>query len=211
MYHCFCRFVCRKVFLLTLHAPFSIVRLLFFDAKCLNGSLRYGRRRQASLKGYRSSGRKGTKQNGTGIQCGFDRIFQTKEYRTRRCIPQWRRLGGLSFLRRFIEWGYKGALYPINPKAGEVLGIRVYPDLESLPEVPRTCHYLCQGGTCSCRFERMLPAFDQVCPYTYGGIFGNRHGGGEKTRRRDRLHSAGRKSSCHGTELYGAVLPFDRD
>jgi len=45
-------------------------------------------------------------------------------------------LGGLSFLRRFIEWGYKGALYPINPKAGEVLGIRVYPDLESLPEVP---------------------------------------------------------------------------
>ncbi len=45
-------------------------------------------------------------------------------------------LGGLSFLRRFLEWGYRGALYPIHPKMTEVLGIRVYPDLTSLPEVP---------------------------------------------------------------------------
>ena len=32
--------------------------------------------------------------------------------------------------------GYEGALYPINPTAQEISGIRCYPNLEELPEVP---------------------------------------------------------------------------
>ncbi|MFB3141259.1 MAG: CoA-binding protein, partial [Acidobacteriota bacterium] len=31
---------------------------------------------------------------------------------------------------------YGGALYPINPTAQEIAGIRCYPNLEELPEVP---------------------------------------------------------------------------
>ena len=46
------------------------------------------------------------------------------------------RLGGLSYLNKFIEYGFPGKLYPINPKATEISGLTVYPDLSSLPELP---------------------------------------------------------------------------
>ena len=46
------------------------------------------------------------------------------------------RFGGLSFLSKLQECGFPGRLYPINPKATEILGLRAYPDLSSLPEVP---------------------------------------------------------------------------
>lgn len=45
-------------------------------------------------------------------------------------------LGGRSFLERFQKGGYQGRLYPINPNAKEICGLKVYPDLSSLPEVP---------------------------------------------------------------------------
>lgn len=46
------------------------------------------------------------------------------------------RFGGGSFLEKFLECGFPGKLYPINPKADEAQGIKAYPDLSSLPEVP---------------------------------------------------------------------------
>lgn len=46
------------------------------------------------------------------------------------------RFGGLSYLTRFKEYGFSGKVYPINPKATEILGFKVYPDVSSLPEVP---------------------------------------------------------------------------
>lgn len=44
--------------------------------------------------------------------------------------------GGTSFLKRFLDAGYSGRLYPINPKASEILGLKAYPSLATLPEVP---------------------------------------------------------------------------
>jgi acyl-CoA synthetase (NDP forming) len=44
--------------------------------------------------------------------------------------------GGNSFLHHYLQAGYSGRLYPINPKASEVLGLQAYPSLGSLPEVP---------------------------------------------------------------------------
>ena len=44
--------------------------------------------------------------------------------------------GGTSFLDHYIRAGYTGRLYPINPKAVEILGLKAYPSLASLPEVP---------------------------------------------------------------------------
>jgi acyl-CoA synthetase (NDP forming) len=46
------------------------------------------------------------------------------------------KFGGLSFLRKYLQAGYKGNLYPINPKADEILGVTAWPDLSALPEVP---------------------------------------------------------------------------
>ncbi|MDO9516099.1 MAG: CoA-binding protein [Syntrophales bacterium] len=44
--------------------------------------------------------------------------------------------GGMSFLNHFLKAGYPGTIYPINPRADDVQGIRAYPDLASLPEIP---------------------------------------------------------------------------
>ncbi|MCP4750305.1 MAG: hypothetical protein GY866_05400 [Proteobacteria bacterium] len=44
--------------------------------------------------------------------------------------------GGTSFLRKLLEGAFAGNIYPINPKAETIQGLKAYPDLASLPEVP---------------------------------------------------------------------------
>jgi len=44
--------------------------------------------------------------------------------------------GGISFLLKLQEAGFPGRLYPIHPEADEIRGIKAYPSLSSLPEVP---------------------------------------------------------------------------
>jgi len=40
---------------------------------------------------------------------------------------------GHIIVRNLIGSGYRGGLYPVNPKASEVLGLKCYPDLASIP------------------------------------------------------------------------------
>ncbi|MBU4317435.1 MAG: CoA-binding protein [Proteobacteria bacterium] len=42
--------------------------------------------------------------------------------------------GGTSFLLRLLNIGFPGTIYPIHPKATEVLGLKTYPNLQSIPE-----------------------------------------------------------------------------
>jgi len=41
---------------------------------------------------------------------------------------------GHDTLRNIIEGGYEGKIFPVNPKADEVLGLKCYPDLLDIPE-----------------------------------------------------------------------------
>jgi acetyltransferase len=43
---------------------------------------------------------------------------------------------GGSALRSILDGGYVGRVYPVNPKGGEIFGLRAYPSLEELPEAP---------------------------------------------------------------------------
>ena len=47
-------------------------------------------------------------------------------------ITKW----GGSALRSILDGGYTGTIYPVNPKAPEVFGLRAYPSIEALPEPP---------------------------------------------------------------------------
>jgi acetate---CoA ligase (ADP-forming) len=38
--------------------------------------------------------------------------------------------------RNLRDFGYPGTIYPVNPRGGEVWGLRCYPDLASLPKPP---------------------------------------------------------------------------
>jgi acyl-CoA synthetase (NDP forming) len=41
---------------------------------------------------------------------------------------------GLVFLQALLDPGFKGNVYPINPKAGEILGLKAYPSIGDVPE-----------------------------------------------------------------------------
>ena len=43
---------------------------------------------------------------------------------------------GTSLFRNLLSSGYQGTVYPVNPSWKSVSGVRCYPDLRSLPEVP---------------------------------------------------------------------------
>jgi len=43
---------------------------------------------------------------------------------------------GYEILANMIEAGYKGELFPVNPKADEIEGLKCYSDLESIPQAP---------------------------------------------------------------------------
>ena len=45
-----------------------------------------------------------------------------------------RRPGALSFINCYEELGFKGRIYPVNPKADEILGYRTYPKVSDIPE-----------------------------------------------------------------------------
>lgn len=40
---------------------------------------------------------------------------------------------GYSLLNNLIRFSYKGAIYPVNPKTREILGLKTYADLQSIP------------------------------------------------------------------------------
>jgi acyl-CoA synthetase (NDP forming) len=46
-----------------------------------------------------------------------------------------RKWGG-SALRNLLDGGYKGTIYPVNPRGGTFFGIPAYPSLASLPDAP---------------------------------------------------------------------------
>ena len=41
---------------------------------------------------------------------------------------------GNSVVKSIQEWGFSGGIYPINPKATEILGLKAYPDINSVPD-----------------------------------------------------------------------------
>ncbi len=46
-----------------------------------------------------------------------------------------KKFGGRCF-RRMLDFGYSGAIYPVNPKYKNVFGTECYPSIEALPETP---------------------------------------------------------------------------
>jgi len=46
---------------------------------------------------------------------------------------------GYDYIRGFMEFGFEGDIFPINPKVDEILGLKVYP---SIKDVPKTVDYV---------------------------------------------------------------------
>ena len=46
-----------------------------------------------------------------------------------------RKFGGRC-VRELIDFGFTGELYPVNPKRDDIFGVRCYPSIDAVPEVP---------------------------------------------------------------------------
>lgn len=44
--------------------------------------------------------------------------------------------GTFNILEEMLKYGYKGTVYPVNPKGGEILGVKTYRSVKELPETP---------------------------------------------------------------------------
>lgn len=42
--------------------------------------------------------------------------------------------GGAVFIRSYEQLGFKGRIYPVNPRATEIMGYKAYPNVSSIPE-----------------------------------------------------------------------------
>jgi len=71
-----------------------------------------------------------------GLRTDLEPFFRPKSISIMGVSTGSYRFGGMSFLHKLQECGYTGRLYPINPKATEIRGVRAYPTLSSLPELP---------------------------------------------------------------------------
>lgn len=47
-------------------------------------------------------------------------------------VMRW--IGGEVYLNSILNCGFKGRIYPINPKGGEILGLKVYANIRDVPE-----------------------------------------------------------------------------
>jgi len=43
---------------------------------------------------------------------------------------------GFRILSNLVEGGYQGRIYPVNPRGGEILGLKVYSQIADIPETP---------------------------------------------------------------------------
>jgi len=63
---------------------------------------------------------------------------------------------GGSLLRNIVEGGYRGAVYPVNPRGGEIFGRRVFPSLNDIPEPPDLCLIALEAETSLSVVERCV-------------------------------------------------------
>jgi len=62
--------------------------------------------------------------------------------------------GALNNVENMLRYGYEGRIYPINPKAKEICGLKAYPSVLEIPE-------LVDLATISVGRDRVLPLFEQ--------------------------------------------------
>ena len=63
-------------------------------------------------------------------------------------------VGAFNNVETMLRYGYKGRIYPVNPKADEICGIKAY---RSIPELPE----LVDMAIISVGRDRVLPLFEQ--------------------------------------------------
>ena len=73
---------------------------------------------------------------GEEIKSDLDSIFNSKSVAVVGVSTKGAKLqfGGLNFVDALLRCDFKGNIYPVNPRGGEILGLKAYPSLKDIPE-----------------------------------------------------------------------------
>jgi len=123
------------------------------------------------------------------------------------------KIGGrpLLYLQRF---GFKGKVYPINPKRAETQGFKTYPSLAALPEAPEAVLIIVAGDAAIDAVDQCAAAGVKLAVVMASGFGETGPEGREKERRMvERAHEAGMRlvgPNSQGLANFGsgAVLSF---
>ncbi len=55
---------------------------------------------------------------------------------------------GLAIFRNLLDGGYQGILYPVNPKANSIQGVKAYPSLLEIPDEVDMAVLIVPSGSC---------------------------------------------------------------
>ncbi|MBM3505023.1 MAG: acetate--CoA ligase family protein [Alphaproteobacteria bacterium] len=94
-------------------------------------------------------------------------------------------------LRFLQKHGYRGRVYPVNPRADEIAGVRCYPDLQALPERPEHAFVLLAGDA-AIDVIGQCGALGIPCATVFSGGFAE--AGAAGAARQDSLRSAARRA-----------------
>jgi len=72
----------------------------------------------------------------TEYQTDLDKLFYPESIAIFGVSKTSNNLGGASYMRKLLESGYAGRIYPINPRGGTIYGRPVFKNLPALPETP---------------------------------------------------------------------------
>src|SRR5512140_1782961 len=60
---------------------------------------------------------------------------------------------GYAILKNLLQTGYKGKIYPVNPKAGDVLGVKCIPTVAESPEPIDRAIFIIPGAAVPAELE----------------------------------------------------------
>ncbi|GAA4230094.1 acyl-CoA synthetase (NDP forming) [Sagittula marina] len=91
--------------------------------------------------------------NDTRDKAGLTAIFEPRSIAVVGASSDPQKTGGRP-IHMLLKHGFKGDVFPVNPKADEVQGLKAYPSLDDLPEVPDLVLILVPGAAAVSVLER---------------------------------------------------------
>ena len=118
--------------------------------------------------------------------------------------------GGNQFIWSMKDMGYEGTIYPINPNAEEILGIKCYPSLAAVPELPDLVIVAVGAGRAEQALEECIAkGARNIHMFTAGFAETGEEGGAELAERLREIAARGRLNIV-GPNCMGIYSPRGR-
>ncbi len=94
----------------------------------------------------------------------FDKLFSPKSVAIIGASQKALSIGNV-ITKNLLKYEYKGAIYPINPKADEILGVKAYPSILDVPGEVDLAHMVIPAKFAPVSNGRVWKKRSKVCYY----------------------------------------------